>query len=85
MVIFSHGIRSPGLAPIERWLAALRRAKEHAGLLGVDPEAYPKDFQVFFRYHQAIQKIPVIDAAPEPLTLAELTEFLGSKNFVVSS
>ncbi|SRR6266545_4924341 len=84
MVIFSNGIRSPGLAPIERWLSALRRAKGRGQLLGVDPGAYPKDFQVFFRYHRAMQKIPPLGARPEPLALDELAEFLKSANFSVS-
>jgi len=78
MVIFSNGIRAPGLAPIERWLSALRRAKGNGRLLGVDPGAYPKDFQVFFRYHHAIQKIPPLGATLDPLTVDELEEFLAS-------
>jgi len=81
MVIFSHGVSSPGLAPMDRWLSALRRAKAHGRVLGVDQRAYPKDFQVFFRYHAAIEKIPSVGSRPAPLSVDELAEFLKSANF----
>jgi hypothetical protein len=63
----------------------LHRAKGQGQLLGVEADAYPKDFQVFFRYHHAIQKIPPLGATPEALTLGELAEFLAASHVVVSS
>src|SRR5205085_10170615 len=41
LMLFSHGVESVGLAPIERWRAILRRVPR-GGFVGVDPRAYPR-------------------------------------------
>ena len=74
IMLFSHGVESVGLAPIEHWQALCRRA--NGKLIGVDPRAYPRDFNVFVRYHYALReqfraRYPV----PEPLPLQELEPF----------
>src|SRR5262249_30649009 len=58
LMLFSHGIESIGLAGIERWEKVLARAREHAGFLGVDTRAFPRDFATFVRYHEAMHRIP---------------------------
>ena len=78
-VVFSHGIESPGLAPMSSWLSLLGRARFDSGLLGVDPQQYPKDFQVFLRYHNALRRLPSRPHPAKPLSLADLDAFLASE------
>src|SRR5919109_1763879 len=51
IMLFSHGIRGAGFAPIERWRAILRRARVRGYFIGVDEATYPRDFATFKRYH----------------------------------
>jgi len=74
-VVFSHGMSSPGLAPMQSWLSLLAKARLGSGLLGVDPREYPKDFRVFLRYHNALRRLPVRPHPAKPLTLDELDVF----------
>ncbi len=76
-MLFSHGVDSIGLASIERWRSALRRAHEHGGFVGVDEQRFPRDFAAFIRYHTDLKKIPTRCPMPEPLSLPRLDEFLG--------
>jgi len=76
LMLFSHGVDSVGLAPIERWCAALRQARQHGGFVGVDERRFPRDFATFVRYHSEIKKIPARYPIPGPLPLAWLDEFL---------
>jgi hypothetical protein len=77
LMLFSHGVESVGLAPIERWRTIMGRARE-SRLLGVDERAYPKDFGTVARYHPALRRLPGPRyPAPPPLTLADLDAFLG--------
>ena len=69
IMLFSHGVESVGLAPIERW-------RSLGKLIGVDPRAYPRDFAVFVRYHYALReefraRYPI----PEPLPITALEPF----------
>ncbi|MDQ2696985.1 MAG: hypothetical protein M3Z21_16735 [Pseudomonadota bacterium] len=79
LMLFSHGVESVGVAPIERWRALLRRARRQGELLGVDERAYPRDFATFVRYHADLAKL--IDERhplPEPLGLDGLDTFLAA-------
>lgn len=78
-VVFSHGIESPGLAPMSSWLSLLGRARVSSGLLGVTPRRYPKDFQVFLRFHNALRRLPRRAHPSKPLSLEELDAFLATK------
>jgi hypothetical protein len=76
LMLFSHGVDSVGVTPIERWQALLRRAPR-ASFVGADPRAYPRDFATFARYHAALRRasgprFPL----PAPLTLDALDAFL---------
>jgi len=78
LMLFSHGVNSIGLVPIERWRRALDSAQQHGSFVGVDPEAYPRDFGVFVRYNPDLKrKIPARYSIPPPLKLDELEEFLA--------
>jgi hypothetical protein len=70
MTLFSHGVNSVGLAPIESWQRAIGRARKVGSFVGVDPDAYPRDFAVFARAHRALSRIRARYPMPIPLTLA---------------
>jgi len=76
LMLFSHGVDSVGLAPIERWRTILRRARKRATFVGVDERRFPRDFATFVRYHADIKKIPVRYPRPGPMSLDGLDAFL---------
>ena len=76
-MLFSHGVDSIGLAPIERWRSILQRACKQASFVGVDERRFPRDCAAFVRYHTDLKKIPSRYPIPAPLPLARLDEFLG--------
>src|SRR5712691_7477372 len=77
ITLFSHGVDSIGLVPIEKWRSLFPRALQHADFIGVDEAAFPRDFGVFVRYHfDFLRKISSRHATPPALTLQELSEFL---------
>jgi pimeloyl-ACP methyl ester carboxylesterase len=77
LTLFSHGVDSIGLVPIDKW----RRVCQPAGnacFIGVDPKAFPRDFAVFVRYHfDFLRRIPARHPMPSSLTFAELERFLA--------
>src|SRR5207244_8836855 len=78
LMLFSHGVNSIGLVPIERWRRALDSAQQHGSFVGVDPEAYPRDFGVFVRYNPDLKrKIPARYSIPPAPNLDELDGFLS--------
>jgi hypothetical protein len=79
IMLFSHGVESVGLASIEQWRSVLRRARRRGDFLGVDEEAYPRDFATFINYHRDVaRKIVARYPLPGPLTLRQLDTFLGA-------
>lgn len=77
LMLFSHGVRSLGFAPIERWRSVLGRARVEGRFLGVSERAYPADFAAFARYHGAVRTIPSRCPMAEPLTPEQLAAFLS--------
>jgi hypothetical protein len=77
LMLFSHGIDSIGLAPIERWQAILDRACQHGSFLGVDEQAFPRDFATFVHYHKEIQNIAERYPLPATMPLQQVDNFLG--------
>jgi hypothetical protein len=78
LMLFSHGVNSVGLVPIDRWLRALECAQRYGSFVGVDTQAYPRDFGVFVRYNPDLkQKISARYPIPSPLTLKELEQFVA--------
>ncbi len=76
VMLFSHGVDSVGLVPIARWRSLAGRARRKAGFVGVDEKKFPRDYAVFARYHDELEKIPARYPLPEPLGLKELDAFL---------
>jgi hypothetical protein len=77
LMLFSHGVDSVGLVPLERWRALLARARRHGRFVGVDERAYPRDFRAFIRYHGDCRRLPGRYPMPEPLELASFDQFLA--------
>jgi hypothetical protein len=78
LMLFSHGVNSVGLVPIDRWLRALECAQRYGSFVGVDTQAYPRDFGVFVRYNPDLkQKISARYPIPSPLTLKDLEQFVA--------
>ncbi len=76
MMLFTHGVESVGLVPIERWREVLDRARERGEFVGIDEKEYPKDFAAFVRYNAELQKkIPARYPMPGPLALGKFEEF----------
>ena len=75
-MLFSHGVESVGLPPIERWRTVLSRARERGSFVGVTEEKFPKDYATFVRYHTDLKKIPSRFPMPGPLSLDRLDAFL---------
>ena len=79
MMLFSHGVDSVGLVPIERWRALLSRAAKRGAFVGVDERAYPRDWATFVRYNRDLPGvIPARYPMPGYLTLPQLDEFLAT-------
>jgi hypothetical protein len=76
VLLFSHGVDSIGLVPLERWRALLGRV-ERGRLVGVDEKAFPRDFAIFLRYRRAVSHIPARVPLPDPLSPADFDGFLG--------
>jgi hypothetical protein len=77
MMLFSHGVESIGLTPIERWRRILARARKHGAFVGVDERAYPRDFAVFVRYYFDLRrKLDARSSLPLPATFKQLDDFL---------
>lgn len=80
IMLFSHGVESIGLVPIERWRGILTRAEKAGRFVGVDESAYPRDFAVFVRYYFDLKrKIHSRYPMPAPLTLDQLDDFLKER------
>jgi hypothetical protein len=78
MMLFSHGVDSVGLPCIEQWREPLQRARVKGAFLGVDEQAFPRDFAVFMRYYfDLLKTIPARYPMPPALTVKELDEFLN--------
>ena len=77
MMLFSHGVESIGLTPVQRWHGILGRARNEGRFVGVDEAAYPRDLAVFVRYYFELQRqIRSRCPMPPPLALDQLDEFL---------
>ncbi len=79
LLLFAHGIKSLGIAPLERWYSILRHARRTGSLIGIDEQAFPLDLGIFIRYRHELKTIPERYPLPEPLTLTQLDLFLQQK------
>lgn len=75
--LFSHGVDSIGLPSAAEWRELIEHASVRSKFIGVDPSAFPRDFAVYARYHDALlHAVPQRYPLPAPLTLAQLDHFL---------
>lgn len=75
--LFSHGLWSPGVVPIDEWRELITsRAGAHGELIGVDEDAYPVDIGNTLRYQPAFQSLPPRHPLPPPLAAEDVDRFL---------
>ncbi|MBD1807521.1 hypothetical protein H6F98_19020 [Microcoleus sp. FACHB-SPT15] len=75
--LFSNGLHSLGMAPIDRWQSILSRARQHSQFIGVDEHKYPIDIASYVRHYTDLKKLDGRYPIPEPLTLDQLNNFLA--------
>jgi hypothetical protein len=76
ITLFSHGVRSRGLADVRTWQQLAARARRQGRLLGVDTSAFPADFAVFARYARALRSLPDATRPWSPLPVEEALDGL---------
>ena len=77
--LFSHGVDSIGLPSASDWRGLIEHASVRGKFIGVDPAAFPRDFAVYSRYHDALLRtVPQRYPLPAPLTLAQFDQFVGN-------
>lgn len=80
LALLSHGVDSVGLVPIEAWERLLRHARKEGRFIGVDAEAFPRDFAVYARYYTELKRqIRARYPLPGPLPLERLETFIREK------
>jgi hypothetical protein len=80
IMLFSHGVDSIGLVPIERWKELLKLARKNGVFVGVDEQAFPRDFSSMISYHTDIgRKFSARYPLPGPLALGQFDEFLQER------
>lgn len=77
LMLFQHGVRSAGLAPVERWRALLRRARRRARFVALEPARHPSSSSTYIRYIDSLKRIPDRFPLAAPLALAEVDDFLA--------
>jgi hypothetical protein len=76
IILFSHGIESPGVVPVERWRTILDRARRRGMFIGADQQAFPQDFAGLIRYHSEIGKaFPARYPLPGPFDIGRFEQF----------
>lgn len=77
LMLFSHGVESVGLPPIERWRRVFEKARKRGNFVGVNEEKYPRHFASMVRYHTDLKRlISARYPLPNSLTLEQLDEFI---------
>lgn len=77
--LFSHGLRSPGLVPADQWRElAVRTARSHGDLIGVDEQDFPADAGSTMRYQPAYAALPQRHPLPAPLPVEDIDRFLAT-------
>jgi hypothetical protein len=69
VLLFSHGVRSRGLADAGVWQGLADRAGRRGRLLGTDPSAFPADFPTFVRYTRALRSLPDAAVPWQPMSV----------------
>ncbi|MGW3353172.1 hypothetical protein ACWDA3_58625 [Nonomuraea rubra] len=77
LMLFSHGVDSVGLVPVEGWRQVLQRARKVGVFTGVDVRAYPRDFASLARAHAELARIRTTYPMPPALDWPSAQEFLA--------
>jgi len=78
VLLFPHGVESVGQIPVDLG----RYARENFYLIGIDRNAYPRDFGAFIRYHRELWRHAGRrkDArAPSPVSIDSLLSFIEQR------
>ncbi len=77
--LFSQGLWSPGVVPVERWRELVTSAARVRGeVIGVDSAAYPLDTGSTMRYQPAFAALPPRHPLPAPLDVADIDRCLDA-------
>ncbi|MGI5291573.1 hypothetical protein ACQEVF_50835 [Nonomuraea polychroma] len=79
LLLFSHGVESIGLVPIEGWQEVLARTRKIGVFTGVDTRAYPRDFASLARAHRDLSRIQTTFPMPLPLGWPPAEQFLAER------
>ncbi|MBW4461913.1 MAG: hypothetical protein KME47_16980 [Nodosilinea sp. WJT8-NPBG4] len=80
LTLFSNGINSLGIAPIEQWRSdILSQARRRGEFLGVKEQRFPRDNASIIQHYLDLKQMPGQFPIPEPLTLHQLGEFLEQR------
>ncbi|WP_046468302.1 hypothetical protein [Allosalinactinospora lopnorensis] len=82
LALFSHGVESVGLAPVQEWKRVLDRATKLGVFLGTDPDRFPRDFAVLAEAHRELTRIRRTYPLPESLPWATAADFLKARDDV---
>lgn len=74
VTLFSHGVRSAGLADADTWRDLAARARRRGRLLAVRPGRYPVDFASLARITPALRRIPSAYGPARRIVLADLAD-----------
>jgi hypothetical protein len=80
LMLFSHGVDSPGLATVDGWREALARARKIGAFTGVDTRAFPRDFACLARAHRELSRVRTRYPMPAPLPLGDVAAFLAGRD-----
>jgi hypothetical protein len=69
VLLFQHGVRSPGVATPEEWIGVVRRHGAEPQLPGLDPRRFPHDIGALGRYGPALARMPAARRPWTPLTV----------------
>jgi hypothetical protein len=58
LMLFQHGVRSPGVAEPRQWQQAVRRHGATPHFVGLDPDRFPHDIGSLGRYGPALRREP---------------------------
>jgi len=76
LMVLSHGIRGPGVTPIDKWRSILHRAHKTGSFIGLKETKYPEDIAMFIRYNREVKKLPTRYPMPAPMKLDRFNVFL---------
>jgi hypothetical protein len=78
-VLLSNGVKSIGLASLDRWRSVLARAGREERFLGLNARKYPADIASFLQAYIDLKRYsPLREERPTPLSFAEFEAFVAA-------